>query len=144
MHNNMALELAHLNGMHSLLMLLVTPVLSLRRHARSLPWEQSISYHCQKNYFVFGLSGISAPWISLSDWCCLLKDHVVVGVVERVASHHPHQPRVHQSLMGRPTQRLSWRFDARQHPEGLSGGNGQRAVWTWSREETEKRPIWFK
>lgn len=39
--------------------------------------------------------------------CCLLEDHVVVGVVERVSSHNPHQSRVHQSLVRRPTQRLS-------------------------------------
>lgn len=70
----------------------------------------------------------------MGSWGSLLEDHVVVGVVEGVTTHHPHQPRVHQSLMGRPTQRLSWRFDTWQHPEGLGGGNGQRAVWTWDNQ----------
>lgn len=65
---------------------------------------------------------------------CLLEDHVVVGVVEGVAPHHPHQPRVHHRLVGRPTQRLSRRLDARQLPEGLGGGDGQRAVWAWDKQ----------
>lgn len=65
------------------------------------------------------------------DGCALLEDHVVIGVVEGVTSHHPHQPRMHQSPVGRPAQRLSGWFDARQHPEGLGGGDGERAVWTW-------------
>lgn len=69
--------------------------------------------------------------------CCLLEDHVVVGVVERVSSHNPHQSRVHQSLVRRPTQRLSWWFDARQNPEGLGGGDGQRAVRTWDEDSKD-------
>ena len=60
----------------------------------------------------------------------LLEDHVVVGVVEGVSAHHPHEPRVQQGLVGRPTQRLGGGFDAGQLPEGLSGGNGERAVRT--------------
>lgn len=67
--------------------------------------------------------------------CCLLEDHVVVGVVEGVSAHHPHQAGVHQGPMGRPAQRLSRRLDARQHPEGLGGGDGQRAVGTWGNIE---------
>ncbi|TNN29928.1 hypothetical protein EYF80_059921 [Liparis tanakae] len=47
------------------------------------------------------------------------------------------RPRVHQGLVGRPAQRLSRRLDARQHPEGLRGGNGQGAVWTWVEEREE-------
>lgn len=53
----------------------------------------------------------------------LLEDHVVVGVVEGVTSHHPHQTGVYQSLVGRPTWRLSWWFDTGKHPESLSRGN---------------------
>lgn len=53
----------------------------------------------------------------------LLEDHVVVGIVEGVTSHHPHQTRVHQSLVGCSTWRLSWWFDTREHPESLSRGN---------------------
>lgn len=64
----------------------------------------------------------------------LLEDHVVVGVVEGVTSHHPHQTRVHHSLVGRPTWRLSWWFDTGEHPESLSRGNRQRAVWAWDRQ----------
>lgn len=65
------------------------------------------------------------------DKCGLLEDHVVVGVVEGIASHHPHQSRMHQSSMGCPTQRLSWWLDAGKYPEGLSGGDSESAVWTW-------------
>lgn len=65
----------------------------------------------------------------------LLEDHVVVGVVEGVATRHPHQAWVHDCLMGRPAQRLSRRFDAGQLPEGLSRWNGQRTVWTWTTTE---------
>lgn len=52
-------------------------------------------------YIMKNLSNVSSLWHSL------LEDHVVVGVIEGVPSHHPHQARVHQSLMGRPTRRLS-------------------------------------
>lgn len=63
----------------------------------------------------------------------LLEHHVVVGVVEGVASHYPHQPRMHHGSVGGPAQGLGWRLDAGQHPEGLRGGNGEGAVRTWVR-----------
>lgn len=64
-----------------------------------------------------------------SQWC-LLEHHVVVRVVEGVASHHPHQPRMHQGSVGGPAQGLSRRFDAGQHPEGPHGGDRDGAVRT--------------
>lgn len=61
---------------------------------------------------------------------------MVVGVVEGVASYHPHQPRVDQGGVGGPAQRLSRWLDAGQHPEGLCGGNREGAVGSWGRQRS--------
>ena len=66
--------------------------------------------------------------------CGLLDDHVVVGVVEGVAPHHPHEAGVDQGLVRGAAQGLGGGLHAGHHPEGLGGRDGERAVWTWGGE----------
>lgn len=64
-------------------------------------------------------------------------DHVVVGGVEDVASHHPHDALVHHRLVGRSGQ--AGRGEVLAGPEGGVGGDGDGAVGTWR----GKKRCWF-
>lgn len=61
----------------------------------------------------------------------LLEDHLEGAVVEGVSAHHPHDLLLHHGLVGSPGEGRPKGLDARQHPEGLGGGNREGAVWTW-------------
>lgn len=61
-------------------------------------------------------------------------DHLIVGGVEDVASHHPHDSLIHHGLVGGSGQsRLSELLPA---PEGGVGRSWYRTVWTWGETKT--------